>query len=203
MTAHPEGNPHIAKQIDINKHNPLLESLSEALDEALDTQDYNKNEDETIDQNNGLEVKISKEESKNLPTIDLGEVPLMPTRISLQDSTLHLGTTIRMMEDHMNDAQISHSIEAMETDLEMNLSTIGMEIGGTMENFVVLHRFQGETSHKIIPIVNQEVINLTTLRSTDLTIDLRLVLRPVNRIFRRTIIRDHLMLFVSPQPMIS
>ena len=31
-TAHPEGNPHISKQIDINKHNPLLESLSEALD---------------------------------------------------------------------------------------------------------------------------------------------------------------------------
>ena len=33
VTAHPEGNPHISKQIDINKHNPLLEPLSEALDE--------------------------------------------------------------------------------------------------------------------------------------------------------------------------
>ena len=36
VTAHPEGNPHISKQIDINKHNPLLESLSEALDEYED-----------------------------------------------------------------------------------------------------------------------------------------------------------------------
>ena len=36
MTAHPEGNPIISKQIDINKHNPLLESLSEALDEHED-----------------------------------------------------------------------------------------------------------------------------------------------------------------------
>ena len=31
VTAHPEGNLKISKQIDINKHNPLLVSLSEAL----------------------------------------------------------------------------------------------------------------------------------------------------------------------------
>ena len=36
VTAHPEGNPHISKQIDINKHIPLLESLSESLDEYED-----------------------------------------------------------------------------------------------------------------------------------------------------------------------
>ena len=36
VTAHPEGNPHISKQIDINRHNRLLESLSEALDEYED-----------------------------------------------------------------------------------------------------------------------------------------------------------------------
>ena len=33
MTAHPEGNPSISKQKDINKHNPLLVSMSEALDD--------------------------------------------------------------------------------------------------------------------------------------------------------------------------
>ena len=33
VTAHPEGNTNIPKQRDINKHNPLLESLSKALDE--------------------------------------------------------------------------------------------------------------------------------------------------------------------------
>ena len=32
MTAHPEMKLNISKQIDINKHNPLLVSLSEALD---------------------------------------------------------------------------------------------------------------------------------------------------------------------------
>ena len=36
VTAHPEGNPHISKQIDISKHNPLFESLSEALGEYED-----------------------------------------------------------------------------------------------------------------------------------------------------------------------
>ena len=36
VTAHPEGNPNISKQIDINKDNTLLESLSEALDEYED-----------------------------------------------------------------------------------------------------------------------------------------------------------------------
>ena len=36
MTAHPEGNHNISKHKDINKDNPLLEFLSEALDEYED-----------------------------------------------------------------------------------------------------------------------------------------------------------------------
>ena len=36
VTAHPEGNPNVSKQVDINKHNTLLESLSEALDDCED-----------------------------------------------------------------------------------------------------------------------------------------------------------------------
>ena len=36
VTAHPERNPTISKQIDINKHNRLLVSLSEALDDSED-----------------------------------------------------------------------------------------------------------------------------------------------------------------------
>ena len=36
VTAHAEGNPNISKQVDINKQIPLLESLSEALDEYED-----------------------------------------------------------------------------------------------------------------------------------------------------------------------
>ena len=76
-----------------------------------------------------------------------------------------------MIEDHMINAQISHLREAMETDPEMNLSTIRMGTGGTMETFLFLHQIREETSHKTIPIGNQEMINLTTLRSADLTID--------------------------------
>ena len=156
-----------------------------------------------MDQNNGLEAKISQEETRTLPMIDLGEVLLMPTRISLRDQILHIGTTIPIMEDHMTNAQMSRSTEVRETDLETNLSQIRMETAGTMETFLVLRRLKEETSHNITPIANQEVINLTTLRSANLLIDLRLALRPMNRNFRRTITRHYLMWFVSPQPMIS
>ena len=155
-----------------------------------------------MDQNNGLEAKISKEETRTLPMIDSGEVPFIATKISLQDPTLHIGTTVRMVDDHLINAQISHLIETMETDSDMNLSTTRMGTGRTMETFLVLHQIQEETSHKTIPIAHQEMNNLTTLRSADLTIDLQQTLHPMNRNFRRTIIRHHLMWFVSPQPMI-
>ena len=36
VTAHPEGNTNISKQIDIIKHNPVLVSLSEVLDDYED-----------------------------------------------------------------------------------------------------------------------------------------------------------------------
>ena len=81
----------------------------------------------------------------------------------------------------------------------MTLSTTRM---GTVELFLVLHRLKVEISHEITPIAHQELINLTTLRSTDLTVDLQQVLRPMNKSFRRTIIRHHLMWFASPQPRI-
>ena len=153
-------------------------------------------------QNNGLEAKISKEETRTLPMIDSGETPLIATKISLQDPTLHIGATVRLIDDHLTNAQISHLIETMETDPDMNLSTTRMGTGGTMETFLVLHQIQEETSHKTIPIARQEINNLTTLRSVDLTINLQQTLHPMNKNFRRTIIRHHLMWFVSPQPMI-
>ena len=161
-----------------------------------------KNEDQTMDQNNGLEAKISNEETRTLSMIDSGEVPLKVSNISLQDPTLHIGTTVRMIDDHLINAQVNHLIETMEIDPDMNLSTTRMGTGGTMETFLALHQIQEETSHKTIPIVHQEMNNLTTLRSARLTIDLQQTLHPMNRNFRRTIIRHHLMWFVSPQPMI-
>ena len=36
MTAHSEGNPNILKQINIHEHHPLLESLSEALNDYVE-----------------------------------------------------------------------------------------------------------------------------------------------------------------------
>ena len=36
MTAHPEENPNNSKRINIKKHHPLLESLSEALNDDVD-----------------------------------------------------------------------------------------------------------------------------------------------------------------------
>ena len=90
----------------------------------------------------------------------------------------------------------------MEPDIEKDLSTIRMETGETMEDFLVLHRLKGETSHKTIHAANQEDISLTALLSADLTFDLRLVSRPMNKSFRKTIIRHHLMWFASPQRMV-
>ena len=92
-----------------------------------------------MDQNNGLEAKILKEEISTTLTMDLREIPPPLIRISPQDQVSHMGTTIRTREDHMINAQISHSLEAMEIDLEMNLSTIRMETGETMEGFLVPH----------------------------------------------------------------
>ena len=134
-----------------------------------------------MDQNNGLEVKISKEETRTLAMIDSGEAPLIATKISLQDPTLHIGTTVRTIDDHLINVQISHLIETMETDPDMNLSTTRMGTGGTMETFLVLHQIQEETSHRTIPIAHQGMNNLTTLRPADLTIDLQQTLHPMNR----------------------
>ena len=159
-----------------------------------------KNEDQTMDRNNGLGLRISKEEITTIITTDL-EVPPIITSTFLQDPTPHLGLTAQTMEDHLINAHINNSIETMEIDTEMDFSTIRKETGGIMETFLVPHQIQEETCHKIILIVNQEVINPTTLRFADLTIDLRLVLRPMNKSFRRTIIRHHLMWFASPKLM--
>ena len=146
-----------------------------------------------MDQNNGLEAKIFKDETRTLAMIDSGEVPLIATKISVQDQTLHIGTTVRTIDDHLINVQISQLIETMEIDPDMNLSTTRMGTGGTMETFPVLHQIQEETAHKTIPIAHQEMNNLTTLRSAGLTIDLQQTLHPMNRNFRRTIIRHHLM----------
>ena len=160
-----------------------------------------KNEDQTMDQNNGPEAKIFKDETRTLTMINLGEVHLTATKISLRDPTLHIETTVRTIDDHLINAQISHLIETMETDPDMNLSTTRMGTGGTMGTFLVLHQIQEETSHKTIPIANQEMNNLTISHFADLTIDLQQTLHPMNRNFRRAIIRLHLMWFASPQPM--
>ena len=102
-----------------------------------------------MNQNNGLEAKVSKGGTRITLTMSSGEVPPLPIRVSLEGQTSHMETTTRIVEDHMVKAQISHSIEAMEIDLEMDLSTIIMGTGEIVETFLVLHRLKGETFHKI------------------------------------------------------
>ena len=161
-----------------------------------------KNEDQTMDQNDGLLAKISKDEIKTTLSLDLQRIPPPLNRISLRDQASHMGTTIRTMEDLMINAQISHSIEAMEIDLKTAHPTIRMGTGETMEDFLVLHRLKGETFHKIVHTASQEVINLTILPSEDLTVDLRLALRLTNKNFHKAITRRLLMCSASPQPLI-
>ena len=121
-----------------------------------------------MDQSNGLEAKISKEEIRITIMMDLEEIFPHLIKISLQDPHSHMKTIVGTTEDHMINAQIGHSIEITEIDLEMDLSTTRMGTDGTMEKSLVLHRLREETSHKITLIANQEVINLTTLRSAEL-----------------------------------
>ena len=161
-----------------------------------------KNENQTMDQNNGPQAKLLKEEIRITILMDLQKIFLHLIEISLQGLTSYLRTIIRTAENHIIDAQTTFSKEIMEIDLELNISTTRMGTGETMEIFLVLHRLKEDTSHKKVFIANQEVSNRTTLRFTDLTINLRLVLRAMNKSFRRTIIRHHLMWFASPQLMI-
>ena len=64
-----------------------------------------------MDRNNGLEVRISKEETTTIVTMYLGETPPIITTISLQDQTSHMGLIAQTMEDLLINAEISHLIE--------------------------------------------------------------------------------------------
>ena len=154
-----------------------------------------------MDRSNALEAKISKEQIRVTIMMDLQEIFLHLIETSLLGPTSHMKT--KTTEDHMINVQIRLSIDMMEIDLKMDLLTTRMGTGKTMEIFLVPHRLKEDTFHKITLMANQEVINLTTVHSTDLTIELRLNLRPKNKNFRKTRIRHHLMWFASPQPMIS
>ena len=158
-----------------------------------------KNGEQVIDQKNGLGAKISKEEIRS--TMDLQEIFPHLIKISLQGPTSHVRTITRTTEEYVISVQISRSIETMEIDLEVDLSTTRIKTGETTEFFPVLHRLRGEIYPKTISIANQ-VISLTTMLSAELTIDLRPLLRPKNESFRKTKIKHHLMWFASPQPTI-
>ena len=110
-----------------------------------------------------------------------------------------MGTSIRW---HLINARNSHSMEMMEFDFEMDLPTIRTETSETLESSPVLDRLKLKTSHKIFHTANQDMINLTILLSADMAIDLRLVLRLMNKMFLKTISRRHLIWFVLPQPTI-
>ena len=70
-----------------------------------------KNEDQIMDQSTGLEANVSKEEIRITIMMDLEELFPHLIKTSLQDTTSHMTTIIRKTEDHMINAQISHSIE--------------------------------------------------------------------------------------------
>ena len=129
-----------------------------------------------MDQNNGLEAKFWKQETRTALIMELREIPAQLIKNSPPDQTSQIRTTIRILEDYMINAQTGHSVQAMEIDPEIGVSTMGMEAGETMETSLVLHRLVEEVSHKTNHTANQEVINLTIFLSADLTIDLRLVL---------------------------
>ena len=88
-----------------------------------------------MDQSNGIEAKISKEEIRITIMMYLEEIFPHLIKTPLHVPTSHMRTITRTTEDHMISAQINHLIEMMEIDLEMDLSTTGMGTGETMEIF--------------------------------------------------------------------
>ena len=92
-----------------------------------------------MDQRKGLEAKISKEAIRMTIIMDLQGIFQHLIDISPQSQTSHMRTITRTTEDHLINAQISHSIEMMEIDLEMDLLTTRMGTGEAMEIFLVLH----------------------------------------------------------------
>ena len=150
-----------------------------------------------------MDQNISREENRTTLTMDLWEIPPQLKYNSSQTKSPHIGATILIVEDHMINARINHSIETMKNGFEPDLSTIRMETEEPLEKFLVLHRLTGETSHKKNHIDNRKVIKLTILLSADLTIDPRLVSHLTNKNFHSKIIRRHPMWFASSQPTIS
>ena len=74
-----------------------------------------------MDQSNGLEAKISKEEIRITILMDLQEIFPHPIEISLQGPASHMRTITRTTECHMINAQTIHSLEITEIDQEMSL----------------------------------------------------------------------------------
>ena len=89
-----------------------------------------------MDQNNGLDARISREEIRFTIMMGLQETFLHLIEFSLQGPTSHIRTISRTREDHMINAQTSHLMEKMQIDLEMTLATTRMRTGETMEFFL-------------------------------------------------------------------
>ena len=98
-----------------------------------------RNEDQTMDRNNGPEVRISKEGTTTIIMMSSGEMPPIITSNSLPDQTSHMGMIAQTMGDPVISAKISHLTETMEIDLEMDFLTTLMGIGETMGIFLVRH----------------------------------------------------------------
>ena len=97
-----------------------IENKKAAEKKVTFTQDYNKKRGPDHGSEQWTRVQIfQKKEIRTTLTMDFGEKPLLLIRISLRDQTSHMGTTIRTREHHMINAQINHSTEAMDIDLQM------------------------------------------------------------------------------------
>ena len=68
---------------------------------SLSLKTITKNVDQIMDRNNGLEAKISREETRTTIMMDLREIPPPLIRVSLQGQALPMGTTVETTEDHI------------------------------------------------------------------------------------------------------
>ena len=150
---------------------------------------------QALDQDNGLEAKIFRDESRSTLTLNLWEIPQQLNRTSLSDQTQHTGTTIRISEDH-GDQRPNQSYNKNDGNRSWN------EIDNILEKSLFLNRPNGEISHRTIHTANHEVISWTFLLA-EITNNLRVVWPLTNKNSHQPKTRVHPMSSASLQPTIA
>ena len=148
---------------------------------SLKTQDYKKNQEPSHGSKEWKRGQGFQRRNQNYTN----DGPMTKSPTAYQNSSPRPNPTYgsnnpnnAILYGQRSNQSFNHSIETIELVFEMDLQTIKMETGETLEFFLVLHLLKGEISHRTTHIDNKELINQTILLFADLTVN-RLVVSPL------------------------